>query len=539
MSFHLPTMTRRSVLLGSAALSATALLDGTAGRLAAAERRQGGTLTLLLTAEPPTITTIAHTAFNSVFVSAKATEGLLAYDFDLTPKPQLATAWSISPDGLRYTFTLRQGVKWHDGRDFTAEDVAFSLRAIKEVHPRGRSTFGNLEEVQTPDAHTVVLVLSKPAPYLISAFAAAETPIIPKHLYDGQKVDANPVSNAPVGTGPFVFKEWVRGSHIAYERNPNYWDAPKPYVDRLIIRFIPDGAARAAALETGEVQIAPGTPIPLSDVERLKALPNLLFETRGYEYTNSISRIEFNLDKPYFQDVRVRRAFAHAIDRSVIHKVVNYGYGTPIPGPFSVNLKKFYRPDLATYAFDPVQAEKLLDEAGLPRRDGGVRLRLVHDYVPSNESYRRGAEYIKQALGKVGVDISVRSQDFAAYTKRVYTDRDFDFTYNGMSNLFDPTVGVQRLYWSKNFKPGVPFSNGSHYADPEVDRLLEQAAVEVDQDKRIAQFSRFQELIARDVPDIGITTAPDFTIHDRRVRDHTVGADGLSGNLADVYFAAS
>jgi len=256
-SFFKPS--RRSFLGISAAALGAAMVGGSP---AFAAPVRGGSATLLLSAEPPVLTTIAHTAFNSVYVSAKTTEGLLTYDFDLNPKPLLATEWSISPDGLTYTFKLRPGVKWHDGQDFTSADVAYSINTLKEVHPRGRNTFLNLVEVQTPDPLTAVLVLSKPAPYLISALAAAESPIVPKHIYERTKADENPTNLAPVGTGPFKFKEWVRGSHIVYERNAEYWDQPKPYLDTLIVRFIPDAAARAIAIETGEIDLAPGAPIP-------------------------------------------------------------------------------------------------------------------------------------------------------------------------------------------------------------------------------------------------------------------------------------
>lgn len=499
--------------------------------------RKGGTLSLLLAAEPPTLSAIAHTAYNTVIVAGKVQEGLLTYDFDLSPQPQLAVAWDVAEDGLSYAFKLRPGVKWHDGKDFTSADVAFSINTLKTSHPRGRSTFANVVEVRTPDPLTAIIVLSRPAPYLLSAFAAAESPIVPKHLYEtGSPVDADPVNNAPVGTGPFVFKEWVRGSHILYEKNPNYWQNGKPYIDRLIVRIIPDAAARVAAIEAGDIQLAPNTPIPLSESERLKALPFLAFDDNGYQYTNNISRVEFNLDRPIFKDVRVRRAFAHAIDRRVVRDVVNYGYGKEIVGPISASLTKFYVDDLKKYPLDLKAAEKLLDEAGHPRGPDGIRFRLTHDYVPSQDLYKRGADYIKQALARIGVEVTVRTQDFPTYTKRVYTDRDFDFTFNGMSNLFDPTVGVQRLYWSKNYKPGVPFSNGSHYANPEVDRLLEAAAIEVDPKKRHEQFIAFQRILADDLPDFGILSSTEFTIYNRNIAGHTVGADGVSGNLADVHF---
>ncbi|WP_412066850.1 ABC transporter substrate-binding protein [Rhizobium sp. SYY.PMSO] len=532
---RLPATTRRSFLLSSAAFGAL-VMTGTSGYTAPSK---GGTATLLLSAEPPVLTTIAHTAFNSVYVSPKVTEGLLTYDFDLNPQPLLARQWAVSDDGLRYTFKLREGVKWHDGKPFGADDVAFSIRTLKDVHPRGRNTFLNLVDIETPDPLTAVLVLSKPAPYLITALAASESPIVPRHLYEGTKAAENPVNLAPVGTGPFKFKEWVRGSHIVYERNPDYWDQPRPYLDQLIVRFIPDAAARSIAIETGEIDLAPSTPVPLSDLERFKSVDSLAFETRGYQYSNGVSRIEFNLEKPVFKDIRVRRAFAHVIDRKVIRNTINYGYGEPIPGPINPNLTKWYVADLKTYPIDLAAAEKLLDEAGHPRGSNGVRLRLNLDYVPSGESYSRGSEYIRQALAKVGVEVTVRSQDFATYTKRIYTDRDFDFAFEGMSNLFDPTVGVQRLYWSKNFQPGVPFSNGSAYNNPKVDALLEASAIEVDSKKRVEQWRQIQEILVDDLPALDIVSQPELTIYNKRIADHTLGGEGISGSLAYAYLATA
>jgi len=530
------TPSRRRFIGLSAAAAGVALIEGMPSAFAAP--KAGGTLTIVLSSEPPVLTSIATTAFNTVLVSAKVNEGLLTYDFDLNPKPQLATGWSVSPDGLEYTFQLRQGVKWHDGKDFTADDVAFSIRTIKEVHPRGRSTFDNLTDIKVIDPHTVTLVLSKPAPYLISALTASETPIIAKHLYEGTSADQNPVNSAPVGTGPFVFKEWQRGSAVVYERNPHYWDAPKPYIDKLVVRFITDPAARTIAIETGEVQLAPATPVPYNDLGRLQQSPNLAFEKRGYQYSNGVSLVAFNLDKPFFKDVRVRQAFAHVIDRNIIFKVINFGYGAPIVGSIAPGLTKWFDADLKPYPIDTKTAEALLDAAGFPRAAGGIRQKLTLDFVPGGDAYARGSAYIKQALAKIGIEATIRSQDFATYTKRIYTDRDYDFAFQGFSNLFDPTVGVQRLYWSKNFKPGVPFSNGSHYSNPRVDALLEASAIEIDPAKRITQWKQIQEILIEDLPDINIVAVPELTIYDRKVVDHTVGADGVMGNLADVYLNA-
>jgi peptide/nickel transport system substrate-binding protein len=528
---HRSLLRRRSVLGGIAG----ARLAPVATRAADGPPVRGGVLTVLLDPEPPTLLTLTTTAGVSLYTSSKTNEGLLTYDFDLNPKPQLAIGWSVSPDGLEYTFNLRPGVRWHDGKEFSAADVAFSIATLKNVHPRARGTFANVADIRAPDPLTVVLALSRPAPYLLTAFAASETPIVPRHLLDGQNVIGHPLNDAPIGTGPYRFREWVRGSHIIYERNPNYWDDPKPYVDRLVFAIVPDAAARSAAVESGAVDLAPGAPVPLSDLDRLKQKPRLRFVTAGYQYMNSVYRIEFNLDHPDLAKRPVREAIAHAIDRNKILQIALLGWGEVSLGPISPNLKRFATPDLPFYPFDPKRAEQLLDGAGYPRVSGGPRMHLVLDPLPYGEPFRRVADYLRNALGRVGIEITLRSQDFATYIRRVYTNRDFDFTFNSMSNLFDPTVGVQRLYWSKNFRPGVPFSNGSHYASAETDHLLEAAAVETDPAQRLKEFTDFQRQVIQDLPDITVAAVYYATIVDRKVIDHTLTADGICGNLADVY----
>ncbi|HXZ07795.1 MAG TPA: ABC transporter substrate-binding protein, partial [Paraburkholderia sp.] len=241
----------------------------------------GGTLTWLVAPEPASIVPLTTTAGGNAEIGPKVVEGLLTYDKDLNPEPLLATAWSVSPDGLQYRFSLRHGVKWHDGKPFTSADVAFSILTLKQVHPRGRSTFANVTDVKTPDPYTAIVELSKPAPFLLTALSGSESPIIPKHLYEGTDIAANPYNSAPVGTGPFVFKSFEHGSHILLERNPDYWDKPKPYVDKIIVRFLPDGAARAAALESGAANLGDQV-IPLSDVKRFATLPNFDVDTTNW-----------------------------------------------------------------------------------------------------------------------------------------------------------------------------------------------------------------------------------------------------------------
>jgi peptide/nickel transport system substrate-binding protein len=519
--------TRRCALATIAALAICPPSD--------AQPQHGGTLRFVVEPEPSTLVSIDNSFGAASKISPKITEGLLTYDFDLHPKPQLAVAWSISPDGLSYTFKLRPGVRWHDGQNFTADDVAFSILTLKRTHPRGRGTFAGVTEVTTPDPLTAVIVLSKPAPYLISALAAGEAPIVPRHIYEGADISANPNNTHPVGTGPFIFREWVKGSHIILDRNPDYWDKPKPYLDRVIIRFIPDSGARAAAFESKEVDLGGDTPVPLADLERIKAIPFLGIETRGYRYTGNQSQLVYNLDSKPLGDLRVRQAIAHAIDLKALLATAWYGYGRVSPSAISPALEEFHDASIKPYAYDLALAARLLDEAGCPKGTDGKRFSLRLTFNPYNDGNRRSAEYIKQALGRLGIDAPLSAYDFAAFVKTVYTDRAFDIEVEQLSNTFDPTIGIQRVYWSKNFKPGLGFSNGAHYASTTADHLLEAAAIEPDPALRRDLFIRFQKVAYDDLPLLDLVAFDTVTVFNRRVHDHTVTADGLNANFADVY----
>ena len=304
---------RRFLLCAGALLSAWMFTAGahaqSAAKPAAPTPTKGGTLAVALNPEPPFLLGAINPTLQMGVVTSKVMEGLLSYDLNLNPQPLLAESWSKSADGLSYTFKLRKGVKWHDGKPFTSADVAFSLMNVwKPLHPRGRSTFSKVTSVETPDAHTVVFKLSGVTPQLLSALSSYESQVVPKHLFNGKEVATNPLVNAPVGTGPFVFKEWKKGNYILLERNPDYWQAGKPYLDKIVYRIITDASSRAAALESGEVQLAGLSPVPLNDVARLAEVPTLGVETKGYEYMSPVYMIEFNLRKGPLADARVRQA---------------------------------------------------------------------------------------------------------------------------------------------------------------------------------------------------------------------------------------
>ena len=269
--------------LASAAAIASALI--LSSPVFAETPQSGGTLTAIIQPEPVILTAALNTAAPTGTVSGNIFDGLVDYDTSLKPKPALAESWETSADGLSIILHLRKGVLWHDGKPFTAADVKWTLENVwKTIHPRNQATFAKVKQVETPDDVTVILRLSEPSPAILSSLNSNGAQVLPKHLYEGTDVLNNPYNNKPVGTGPFVFKEWKKGEYILLERNANYWDKGKPYLDKVIYKVVPDAAARSAGFEKGEIQYGALSPVPLKDAERLAKLPNLKVETSGYEW---------------------------------------------------------------------------------------------------------------------------------------------------------------------------------------------------------------------------------------------------------------
>ena len=498
-----------------------------------------GTLKFVLSPEPPFLLTAINTALQMGMVTSKVMEGLLYLDNELKPQPLLAQAWDISPDGLTYTFKLRPNVKWHDGQPFTSADVSYTiLEVLKKVHPRGRTAFAKVTAVETPDPLTAVIKLSQPAPPMLTALASSyESPMVPKHLFAGTDPSANPYISKPVGTGPFVFKEWKKGDYILLEKNADYWQTGKPSLQRIVFRIISDASARAASFETGEGHIGGLSPIPLTDMPRIAKNPALSIETRGYAYMSPYMLMEVNLRKPPLNDVRVRQAIAHAIDRARMTQVVWLGYGQPAVSPIPSQVTTFHSTDLPKYEFNPEKAKKLLDEAGLKPGPNGMRFKITHDFIPFGSEYQRTGEFIKQQLNRVGIDVELRSQDLPSFLRRAYTEYDFDTTSLYYGAFADPTQGVQRLFWSKAIQKGVVFTNNTDYRSPEMDRILESAQGENDPIKRKALYLEMQRLAMTDLPVIPLMETRFLTISSSKLKNHTISADGvIGGNFADAYF---
>jgi len=246
--------------------------------------RKGGTLILGMTADPSTLNCGIESSQIVAMVTSSIYSGLIHLDEESNPHPDLAQSWEISPDGLVYTFQLRENVKWHDGEPFTSADVKFSFEnLVGKYNARGREAYRNIKAIETPGPLTVKINLKKAYSPFLGVLTAHDGCIMPKHVFDGTDVFKNPHNDAnPVGSGPFKLKEWKKGSHVTLARNDNYFKKGRPFLDSVIFRIIPNAATRAIAFETGEINVV--TTVPGEAVLVPTFHPAFLLRNPGPEY---------------------------------------------------------------------------------------------------------------------------------------------------------------------------------------------------------------------------------------------------------------
>jgi peptide/nickel transport system substrate-binding protein len=523
------------LFLNAAAAFALAVSAPASAQTVGTNPTPGGVLNVSLLTEPVTLNSGIHTTMYIGEVASKVQEGLISFDADLKPVPALATKWEVAPDGKTISFDLRKGVKWHDGKDFSAADVEFTLKEVwQKIHPFGKAAFANVDTVEVPDPHRIVLRLSAPAPYLLNYINAYGAPVLPKHLYEGTDIVNNPYNVKPVGTGPFVFKEWVKGSHIRLEKNSGYWQAGRPYLDGILFRFIPDAAARAVALQSGEVDVSVGSALPATSLAQFRDKSRYSFNLIDGNYLATIAFAQFNVNEKRLADKRVRQAIAYAVDRETLLKVVYLGYGKVATGPIPSSVTKYYSPDTRQYPLDLKRAAQLLDEAGYKADAGGKRFGLRLVIAAGQTQYTRTAEFIKQSLAKIGIDVELQTLDYATSLRRVFTDWDYDIFVSSMHRLPDPTLGVQRIFWTKNIRKGVPWTN-TGYSNPKLDALMEQAAREPDEVKRKAQIKEWQQIVQEDVPILELIEPVWITVATARFKKLALQGDGLFSSWADAW----
>jgi peptide/nickel transport system substrate-binding protein len=487
-------------------------------------QKAGGTLIQIVQPEPPSLAPYLSTSGPIGLVAPKIYQGLLDYDLDLNVVPELAKSFDVSEDGLTVTFKLQKGVTWHDGKPFTSADVEFTImHVLKKFHPRGPNSFKEVTEIQTPDEHTAIFKLAKPAPYMMRAFSAYESPMVPKHLLEGTDIRSAKLGNNPVGTGPFKFTEWKKGQYIRLDKNENYWKEGLP------ARVIPDASTRTAAMESGEVHYGAYGAIPNVDVVRLRKMDSIGTTTDGYSMINPMALIEFSVNKAPFDKAAIRQAISLTIDRQFLIDNIWFGYGKAATSALSSNFEPtgLYKASINYPATPNVSAAiKLLEDAGYAADSNGVRAKAVLDLIPYGEDWRRAGEYVKQALLEIGISLELRYEDVPTWIKRVYGDYDFEMNMNYFYQLPDPVIGVHRHYGTDQIRKGTPFVNSSGYSDAGLDALLVAGATSANREERIQVYNAIQDKLAVDMPVVNLFEMQFITVYSEKLKDHAFSAMG-------------
>lgn len=515
-------------------------VDDTTSSTEASEPTRGGTLVVAIDSDPgglnPAITTAGgtHTASELMY------NGLVELDSEGEPQPELAEKWDVEDDGAVYTFTLKKGVTWHDGKPFTSADVKYSFdEALLKFHARTKASMGSaLESIETPDDQTVVFRFKKPYAPLLQQLDVTEAPIIAKHIYEGSDPQTNPANQKPVGTGPFEFVSYTKGTEIRMKRNENYFKKDLPYLDEVVMRIIADQSSQVSALESGEVDWLFGAPgAELSRLEKDERFSTLKTGVNPGG-SNCIMTVGFNLDRPLFKDVALRKAVAHALDREQFLERVQFGQGRVAAAPISSGIPFAHADDLDMPAFDADEADKLLTDGGWVRAGSGTRTAKGVDGVSDGTpltfsfthfpSFNQYGELFKAQLAKVGIEVQLRPLEPPVFADTVFKKRDFDSNVISYCNGQDPEIGVRRMYTSGNIGP-VPFSNASAYRNTEVDRLFDEAQVTVDNADRSKIYREIQEILVEEMPYV-------WLIETQSTRIFTAECEGFgpSGHFAET-----
>ena len=463
-----------------ALLLSAVLTVSLAAPLAAQTPKRGGTLVVGMSQDLPGLDPHPSTSTITYQVLSLVYQGLVDFDRDLKIRPVLAESWQVSPNGKEWTFALRKGVKFHNGRALTASDVKFSLDRILDpkTAARGRGALGIIESVQVVDPQTVRVHLTRPSGAFLSRIAGTYQAILPPEAVQGPAFKA-------IGTGPFQLTEWKTNERVELKRFDGYWEAGLPYLDAVTLKPVPDGTVRLTALKTGDaafVQL-----IPLESLAELQAAPSKDYVVRAVKGGGGFSAILLNSRKPPFNDVRARRAVALAVDKKEVVLGVWRGFAQPINEWMPPGTPWFFAvPDRKA---DVEQAKKLLAEAGIAR---GTK--LTHT-VGQTANLLPAAQVLQAQLTRIGIDLQLEVLDWPAYIKR---QRAMDFTSTN-TNFFpkvDPDDAYYRYFHSKG---GANELSGG-YANPAADKLLEEGEATVDTGKRAEAYRRLVQLLDDEVP---------------------------------------
>lgn len=426
-------------------------------------------LKLGMVLEPPHLdpTAGAAAAIDEV-VYANIFEGLTRIDRWGVVRPALAEIWNVSKDKKTYTFKLRKGVRFHDGAEFDADDVLFSLnraRGEKSTNAQ-KALFKPIAKVVKKGKYTVAVTLKQVTGSFLFNMGWGDAVIV-----DPASADSN--KSNPIGTGPFKFKRWIKGDRVEMVKNSDYWGKPVK-LRKAAIKIIPDPAAAMAALMAGDVDAFANFPAPevLSQLETNPQLKVVIGNTEGETILST------NNQKPPFDKLKVRQALAYAIDRQAIVDGAMFGYGTPIGTHFSPHHPAYV--DLTKkFAYNPAKAKKLLAEAGYPNGfDAVIKL-------PPPAYARRGGEVVASQLRKVGIRLEIVPVEWAQWLDQVFRKRDYHLTIVSHTEPMDIGIYARKDYYFA-------------YDSPKFQALIEKLNLTVDRDARFKIMADAQRLISAD-----------------------------------------
>ena len=457
---------------------------------------KGGTIKFPVGSDPiPNPITVAA-GLSSILGNKTMFNGLIRYNSKtLNPEGDLAEKWEIAPDGLSITFTLRQGVKWHDGQPFTADDVKFTFDTMLDpkVNANFRSNIKGVTAAVVNSPSSVTLKLANPLPSLPIQLGY-NIHMVPKHLLSGQDINAPKEFLAkPIGTGPFKFLEATPGSTMTVERNDNFHFGA-PLLDKITFVVRPDLNAQLAQLKTGELDFMLMEPDIAATV---KNDANIIVQNASQV---NYYFIAFNNKKPPFTDKLVRQALAMAIDRDSIVKNVLGGAGVVANGPINPLLASSYTDDVKKWPYDPKAAGVLLDSAGWKLGADGIRAKdgqkLAFELITDkgNTSRESIAQIAQQAYKAIGADVKINVMEFNASLVRYRVDQKNDFEAIVEYYITAPDPDVYAFYATGGSQ------NNWNYSSPQADDLLTKARSELDPTKRGALYKQFLGVVAEDQP---------------------------------------
>jgi peptide/nickel transport system substrate-binding protein len=469
--------TRRDVLTGTGALALASHLPS----IVQAQPKDSATIAMTL--EPPTLdpTSGAAQAIREVALQ-NLFEGLVKMDRTGKIVPCLAESWEVGADNLTYRFKLRTGVTFHDGTPFTSELVKFSFeRAVAPDSTNAqRQLFTPIAEIATPDAATVTIKLKQPTANFLYGLAWGDAVIVAPASAANNKT-------SPVGTGPFKFVRWNRGDRLEFARNDSYW-GPKPALAKATFRFIADPQAQVAALRAGDVDAQTNLAAPEA-VPQLKADPKLKVT---FGKTEGEVILATNNAKPPFNDLRVRQAIAHVLDRKTIALGV-YGFDVDLIGSHFSPLHPAYVDLTGTYPLDIAKAKALLAQAGHPN---GFSCTLK---LPPPAYARRSGEIVAALLAQIGINAAIEPLEFPQWLERVFRGKDFDLSVIAHTEPLDIGVYARDDYYFQ-------------YKNPAFKELMAKIEVTLDEGQRNAMYQEAQRILARDAVNGFLFVLPKITV---------------------------